>query len=524
MSNPITSKNDAPNNSTSHTTMPNTLSSEAMPHGRLFIDATWSEGRGTEFKKVNPMTQALIWQGHAASEVDVERAVASARLAFPTWAQQSLAQRLSVIEAFAQQLEMNKNELAEIISLETSKPLWETRTEVQAMIAKVAISIQAYHQRTGESHSVLIDGMAALRHRPHGVLAVFGPYNFPGHLPNGHIVPALIAGNSVLFKPSELTPWTAEFTVTLWERAGLPAGVIQLLQGGRETGAALLQAAQIDGVLFTGSAQTGAYLHQQLAGQPEKILALEMGGNNALIIHDFGESAADLDAVVNLAIQSAFISAGQRCTCARRILVKQGAQGDAFVRRFVDVAKNLVMGAWDAEPQPFMGGVISLQAAKQMLEAQQHLIELGAQALLEMKQLDAQSSVLSPGVLELSHVNDVPDEEYFGPLTAIYRFEDFDAALTLANQTRFGLALGLVSMQRDLYQRLLLEGRAGIINWNKPLIGASSAAPFGGVGASGNHRASAFYAADYCAWPVASLESDQLASADKRSPGIVLPE
>lgn len=507
-----------------NTVNPNSVMSKVMPRGQLFIDATWSAGQGAEFKKTNPMTQALIWQGHAASKADVERAAASARLAFPAWAQQSLSQRLSVIEAFAQQLDMNKNELAEIISLETSKPLWETRTEVQAMIAKVAISIQAYHQRTGESQSVLVDGVAALRHRPHGVLAVFGPYNFPGHLPNGHIVPALIAGNSVLFKPSELTPWTAEFTVALWERAGLPAGVMQLLQGGRETGAALLQAQQIDGVLFTGSAQTGAFLHQQLAGQPEKILALEMGGNNALIIHDFAESAAELDAVVNLAIQSAFISAGQRCTCARRILVQQGAQGDAFIQRFVEVAKHLVMGAWDAEPQPFMGGVISLQAAAQMLEAQQHLVELGAEQLLEMKQLDAQSSILSPGILELSQVKNVPDEEYFGPLTAIYRYADFDDALTLANQTRFGLALGLVSTQRNLYQRLLLEGRAGIINWNKPLTGASSAAPFGGVGASGNHRASAFYAADYCAWPVASLESEQLASADKRSPGIVLPE
>ncbi|MEG1215068.1 MAG: aldehyde dehydrogenase family protein, partial [Leclercia sp.] len=168
--------------------------------------------------------------------------------------------------------------------------------------------VRAYHERTGESLTEMADGAASLRHRPHGVLAVFGPYNFPGHLPNGHIVPALIAGNTVVFKPSELTPWTAEETVKLWQAAGLPDGVLNLVQGGRSTGEALAQSSEIDGLLFTGSANTGYHLHQQLAGAPEKILALEMGGNNALIIDEI----TDIDAVVNLTIQSAFVSAGQR--------------------------------------------------------------------------------------------------------------------------------------------------------------------------------------------------------------------
>ena len=166
--------------------------------------------------------------------------------------------------------------------------------------------------------------------------------------------------------------------------------------------------------------------------------------------------------------------------------------------------------------------MISLHAAQQILQAQQRLIDLGAQVLLPVTQADANSSLLSPGLLDVTHVSDVPDEEYFGPLSCIYRYDHFDEALALANGTRFGLSVGLVSPDRALFDRLLIEARAGIVNWNKPLTGASSAAPFRGVGASGNHRASAFYAADYCAWPMASLESQQVSLPEKLSPGIVL--
>lgn len=489
-----------------------------MSQGNLYINGTWSPAQGAAWNKLDPVSQEVIWQGADATAAQVEQACQSARAAFAAWARRPLAERIEVIHRFASLLEQNKQQLATVISRETSKPIWETLTEVQSMIAKVAISIRAYHERTGESITEMADGAASLRHRPHGVLAVFGPYNFPGHLPNGHIVPALIAGNTIVFKPSELTPWTAEETVKLWHEAGLPAGVLNLVQGGRSTGEALAQSHEIDGLLFTGSANTGYHLHKQLAGAPEKILALEMGGNNALIIDEI----TDIDAVVNLTIQSAFISAGQRCTCARRLIIKNGAAGDAFIQRLVEVSRNLQVGQWDAQPQPFMGGVISLQAAQQILQAQQRLVDLGAEVLLPVTQADPNSSLLSPGLLEVTKVNDVPDEEYFGPLSCIYRYDHFDEALALANATRFGLSVGLVSPDRELFERLLIEARAGIVNWNKPLTGASSAAPFGGVGASGNHRASAFYAADYCAWPMASLESQQVSLPEKLSPGIVL--
>ncbi|CAI0893818.1 succinylglutamate-semialdehyde dehydrogenase [Serratia grimesii] len=487
-----------------------------MSHPALFINGTWQQGHGAEFSKTDPVDNQALWQANAADGSDVATACEAARAAFPTWARTPFEQREQIVKRFAALLEEHKQHLAAVISRETSKPRWETLTEVQAMIGKVGISLQAYQTRTGVSQTAMADGVSVLRHRPHGVLAVFGPYNFPGHLPNGHIVPALLAGNTVVFKPSELTPQTAEETLKLWQQAGLPNGVINLVQGGRETGEALAARADIDGLLFTGSAGTGYHLHRQLAGQPEKILALEMGGNNALII----DQIDDRDAVVNLAIQSAFISAGQRCTCSRRILVKRGSEGDAFIERLVQVASALRIGRWDAEPQPFMGGVISSAAAEKMLAAQHHLLALGGKALLTMQRLESGSALLSPGIIDVTGVRDVPDEEYFGPLTTIIRYNDFDEAVRIANQTRYGLSVGLVSPQRERFDHLLLEARAGIVNWNKPLTGASSAAPFGGVGASGNHRPSAYYAADYCAWPMASLESESLTLPASLSPGL----
>lgn len=482
-----------------------------------FINGSWLSGNGEQLEKNNPATGILIWQGQAADAQQVDAAVCAARAAFKGWARTALDERLAIIRRFGELLNSNKAALAEIIAKETGKPMWEAQTEVTTMVNKVEISIKAYNERTGERAATMGDAQAVLRHKPHGVVAVFGPYNFPGHLPNGHIVPALIAGNTVIFKPSELTPWTAQETVRLWHEAGLPAGVINLTQGARDTGIALANHDGIDGLFFTGSSGTGNLLHKNFAGRPEKILALEMGGNNPLIVGN----VADVDAAVHHVIQSAFVSAGQRCTCARRLLVAEGAAGDAFIARLVQVAANLKVGLYNDEPQPFMGSVISTAAADALLQAQATLAASGGTVLLEMKRLSEVGAILSPGIIDTTRAQR-PDEEFFGPLLQIIRYRDFDQAIALANDTRFGLAGGVLSDDRGQYEQYLLESRAGVVNWNKPLTGASSAAPFGGIGASGNHRPSAYYAADYCAWPVASLECDSLTVPSQLSPGIVL--
>jgi succinylglutamic semialdehyde dehydrogenase len=483
-----------------------------------YIAGAWQAGQGESIDSLNPVTQAVLWTGQSAMASQVDAAVVAARSAFPAWARSSLDERIAVLERFAVALKSHAEELAHCIGAETGKPLWESATEVTSMANKVAISIQSYRERTGEKSAPLGDATAVLRHKPHGVVAVFGPYNFPGHLPNGHIVPALLAGNTVLFKPSEQTPKVAELTMQCWIEAGLPAGVLNLVQGARDTGMALAAHPDLDGLFFTGSSGTGHVLHEQFAGRPEKILALEMGGNNPLIV----EPVADLNAAVYTIIQSAFISAGQRCTCARRLLVPQGEWGDALLARLVAVAATLQVGAFDATPAPFMGSVISLAAAHALLKAQEHLIAQGAEALLTMHQPLENAALLTPGIIDVSALAERPDQEFFGPLLQVIRYADFDAAIREANATQYGLAAGLLSDSREHYQQFWLESRAGIVNWNKQLTGAASTAPFGGVGGSGNHRASAYYAADYCVYPVASLEAETLSLPATLSPGVSL--
>lgn len=484
----------------------------------LFINGNWQTGHGERFASHNPVTQETVWQGHSADTADVDAAVAAARKAFADWRDLGVDARMVIIKRFEAQLRERFEELATLIGRETGKPLWEARTEVTTMINKIDISRRSHDERTGVQESRSGDTVNATRHRPHGVLAVFGPYNFPGHLPNGHIVPALIAGNTVIFKPSELTPGVAALTVELWQQAGLPAGVLNLLQGARSTGQTLAAHPGIDGLLFTGSAGTGYALHAQLAGQPQKILALEMGGNNPLIVTD----VADTRAAVFTIIQSAFISAGQRCTCARRLMIPNGERGDALLHDLLTAVDQLRVDTFDADPQPFMGAVISLAAADKLLAAQADLIADGGIALREMKRLRADSALLSPGVIDMTHARSKRDEEWFGPLLQIWRYHTLDEAIALANDTRFGLAAGVLSDRREDYDTVYRNLRAGIVNWNKPLTGASSAAPFGGVGASGNHRASAFYAADYCAYPVASMEADQCTVPAQLPAGLTL--
>ncbi|SMG03142.1 succinylglutamate-semialdehyde dehydrogenase [Burkholderia singularis] len=482
----------------------------------LFIDGAWVAGAGHVFSSRNPGTNERVWEGASASAHDVELAVASARRAFAAWSALEFDARCAIVKRFAALLSERKEAIAAAIGRETGKPLWEARTEVAAMAAKVDISITAYHERTGEKRAPMADGVAVLRHRPHGVVAVFGPYNFPGHLPNGHIVPALIAGNTVVFKPSELAPGVARATVEVWRDAGLPAGVLNLVQGEKETGIALANHRQIDGLFFTGSSDTGTLLHRQFGGRPEIVLALEMGGNNPLVVAE----VADIDAAVHHAIQSAFLSAGQRCTCARRILVPRGAFGDRFIARFADVTAKIRADVYDADPQPFMGAVISARAAARLVDAQARLVALGAKPIVEMKQPERELGFVNAAILDVTDVRALPDEEHFGPLAQIIRYADFDEAIARANDTAFGLSAGLLADDERMWDTFCRTIRAGIVNWNRPTNGASSAAPFGGTGRSGNHRPSAYYAADYCAYPMASVESAQLQMPASLSPGL----
>jgi len=491
-----------------------------MPNQSNYIGGEWLAGSGPMLATIDPSTGKQTWTSNASTAQDVARATRAARAAFESWALTPLDERIAVCTRFRDLLKEHSEELAGIIAEEVGKPLWEARTEVTTMANKIDISVQSYGARTGETASKVADGNAVLRHRPHGVFAVFGPYNFPGHLPNGHIVPALIAGNTVVFKPSEYAPRTAVKTVQLWEQAGLPKGVLNLVNGARDTGVALGQDEEIDGLLFTGSSQTGMALHKQFGGKPGKMLALEMGGNNPLVVWDIPSDPKLLDAAVHHAVMSAFISAGQRCTCARRLVIQDGPQAQAFLDRLVEIASTLQPGPSKADPQPFMGPVVSSAVAARLVQAQADMEAKGGKVLLPMKQLDPNAGFVTAGIVDTTDAQGIPDEEWFGPLLQVIRVKDFDEALRVANATEYGLAAALLSPSEELWKRFAVRARAGIVNWNRPTTGAASSAPFGGVGKSGNHRPSAYYAADYCAYPVASIETAELELPAKLSPGL----
>lgn len=486
------------------------------PRGKLLIGGEMVTGGGEAFVSRDPATGETVWSGRAASEADVAAAFTAARAAFPDWSRASLADRTEVVQRFRSLAIQKKAELAALIARETGKPRWEAEGEAAAIAAKVDISLQSYAARTGHHVSGTPFGRAALRHKALGVMAVFGPYNLPGHLPNGHIVPALIAGDTVVFKPSELTPSIAEAMAMLWTEAGAPPGVFNVVQGGPSVGGAILKNPNVDGVLFTGSAQTGAYIHKLFGGRPEVILALEMGGNNPLIVWD----VADAEAAASLIVQSAYVTTGQRCSCARRLIVPEGEAGDALVDAAATLASAAKIGAWDEEPQPFMGPLITQAAAEKVIKAQTALLDVGAKAKLACAHIRGRARpFLTPGLIELGELK-APDEEVFGPLLQVIRARSFSHAVEIANDTRFGLAAGLISDDSARWDAFVREIRAGVVNWNRPTTGAASNMPFGGPGLSGSLRPGAWYAADYCAYPVASQEADAVLAAP--APG--LPE
>lgn len=449
-----------------------------------------------------PATGAELWR-QPIGDVDAE--VSIAREAWVEWASRPFTVRMETMRRFANAVRADAESFADLIARETGKPLWEAKTEVESVIAKVDISISAYSERTGQKRlEGAMGARAALRHKPHGALAVLGPYNFPAHLPNGHIVPALLAGNSVVFKPSEKTPAVGAKLVELYHSAGVPEGCVRLLVGGPNEGRALSSHPGIDGLLFTGSARTGLALNRQFADTPEKILALEMGGNNPIVAWDTG----DLPSAAALIVQSAFMTAGQRCTAARRLIVRESLY-DALMTELLKLVDRLIVDHPHATPAPFLGPVIDNDAADSLADAFLSLMMKGGRVIKHLERMDESKPFLRPAIIDVTDVADRPDAELFGPVLQVIRVPDFEAALIEANKTRYGLSASLIGGSPELYDRFWAYVRAGIVNWNRPTNGASSSAPFGGVGLSGNHRPSAYYAADYCAYPVVSTEADQ---------------
>ena len=484
--------------------------------GQQFIDGAWEDGDGREWRSNDPFTGDELLQGNQASSDQCRDAVVSSKVAAGRWAGTSLEQRIEIAQQFAAILKARHEELATLITQENGKPLWESRTEVNACIGKVTNSVDAIKERRWTSVAGDEAQQSVIRYRPLGVMSVLGPFNFPAHLPGAHIVPALLAGNSTVFKPSEQTPAVGEFLVRVWQQAGLPDGVLNLVQGVADVASAIAYDDDVAGVLFTGSYRVGKILHQNLAGKPEKLLALELGGNNALVV----DQVSNIDAAVHEIILSAYLTSGQRCTCARRLIFTDNAASEEIIKRLTAAIPKIRVGDPLGQQQPLMGSLISTDSAEAVLAGQEKWRALAtAEHQLMTQPLAKHPSVLTAGLLSVDD-GSVEDCEIFGPLLLVEQAADLDDAIDRANRTKYGLSAGLLSDQRSAFDHFINRIEAGIVNWNRQTTGASGRLPFGGIGRSGNHRPSGYHAADYCSHSVSSLEKSVLDLPEKIGVGL----
>jgi succinylglutamic semialdehyde dehydrogenase len=480
------------------------------------------ESPSGELLSCDPWDGAEVWRGPTATSDTIAAALSAARDALRYWSGTHAPppdSRRDIITRLGALLKEHKEPFATLISRETGKVLWESRLEVDAMASKCAISIRAEAERRAPQPPAASGGGGGgggggVTYRPHGVALVLGPVNFPGH-----IAPALLAGNTVLFKPSEHAPATAEYLLKLLTLAGLPPCTVQILHGGAEVATQLIDS-DINAVLFTGSYATGTAILSRLTTRPGVLTALEMGGNNPLIVWDIKDES--LPAALLYILQSAFATAGQRCSCTRRLIIPTQQNGNKLLNAVTEAAACLQFGHPIQDTGAFFGTLISPRAVEHALGFQQKLIDRLAIPMLSMKPDSRSPSLLSPGVVQYDPIPEFADIELFAPFLQVHYANTFDEALAIANNTSYGLVSGLITDNPALWPTFRERARAGVLTLNRPTTGASSELPFGGIGNSGNHRPSAYFAADYCSYAVAEMISRQLALPETLPPGIDL--
>lgn len=452
----------------------------------------------------------------------VDKACQAAKEAYLPWAKLSIDDRKNYLQKLRDIFAFHEAEMAETIARDTGKPLWDATTEAKALAAKIDItlkeSIKLIQEERIKNALPQVDGV--IRFRSRGTMSVIGPFNFPAHLPNGHIIPALLAGNTVVYKPSEQTPAVAQLYAQMLEKAEFPPGVFNMVHGEAETGRRLIAHELVDGILFTGSYEVALKIKQETLNHYWKILALEMGGKNATVVWD----DADIDKAIYETLVGAYMSTGQRCSGTSRIILHDKI-ADQFTDRFYQAAKKLTIAHWSKNP--FMGPLINGAAVEKYIRFQEMANRENCENLMRGKslELDYKGHYVTPSIhlVKSFDPNSLYQKtEIFGPNVAIYRSSDFDNALEIVNSTGYGLVMALFTKNKELYETALLKARVGLLNWNRTTNGASSRLPFGGMGKSGNDRPSAHFAIQYCTVPVASLEDPTPLDLTKLLPGVTL--
>ena len=466
---------------------------------------------GDRFVSEDPGDAARPGGEARGSTLLVADAVAAARSAAPAWREESLAQRIAILRRYQKKLAGHGDRLAWVMSRETGKPLQESRDEVAAMVAKVDLTVTRGLPLVADRRAPLDGGSrSVLRYRPRGVVGVIGPFNVPGHLPNGQIVPALLTGNTVVFKPSEFTPFVGQVLAELFDEAGFPPGVFNLVQGGGEVGAALAAEPGVNALFFTGSAATGEKVRALSDRCPDRLLALDLGGKNAaLILPD-----APWEAALGQVVHGAFATAGQRCSSTSRLFVHKKI-ARRFIRDLMARAAALTVGYFTESPG--LGPLIDGRAV-QRFEAAQESAEKRGFATLK-RGVPAPQSRSGHYVAPSVHLwegfpsrlligpRDYWDEELFAPDLAVYVLDGEDEMIALNNASRYGLVASVFTASRPAFERIRERLDNGVVHWNRSTAMTPGVLPFGGTKARGNGWPAGLFVPFACTVPVGSVET-----------------
>ncbi|MCZ7646875.1 MAG: aldehyde dehydrogenase family protein [Planctomycetota bacterium] len=456
-----------------------------------FIAGHWLPARsGSSFESLSPARPAKVVGAFPRSgREDVDAAVSAAGKAFRAWREIPAPQRGAKLREVAALLRERKEALARLMALEMGKPLVEARGDVQE-----AIDCAEYYSGEGRrlfgqtTTSELPDKFAMTVRCPVGVCGIVSPWNFPVAIPAWKIFPAILCGNTVVFKPAEDSPACGEGFVRALHDAGVPAGVVNLVQGlGEEAGAALVHHPDVRLISFTGSCETGSLI-AGACGQGLKRCSLEMGGKNAQIVMD----DADLNLALEGALWGAFGTSGQRCTATSRLIVHKKVR-EAFVRRLVTQARKLRIG----DPLDSMNHLGPLVNAAQLARVERYVAigrEEGARLRCGGKRPSAkalaQGHYFEPTVFDAVKPSmRIAQEEIFGPVTAVLEIRSLEEAIETLNGTSYGLSSSIYTRDVNKAFRAIRDLEAGITYVNGPTIGAEVHLPFGGVKQTGNgHR------------------------------------
>jgi succinylglutamic semialdehyde dehydrogenase len=447
----------------------------------------------------------------------LDAAVEAARGAYPAWRDRPFAERAALLRRFAEAIQSRAEPFAERIAREIGKPLWEARTEVSAMVSKIAITLQEGMEPIAERSFDMGRGQIA-RSRAHarGVLAVLGPFNFPAHLPHGHIAPALATGNTIVFKPSERAAAVGQFYAEVADSVGFPEGVFNLVQGDGAQGGALAAHPGVDAVLFTGSHAVGRSIVQANLEQPWKLVVIEAGGKNGVLV----AADADLAAAARAVAYGAAVTCGQRCSATSRVIAERSVAAELF-ERIARILAQIRIGH-GLDDGVFMGPLISAAARERHGKVLEWAKAEGAQCLVEGGPCEGPrpGHYVRPSFHRVSSLGAThyQREEHFVPDLYAVEVPDFDAGIAALDDTDYGLVGSVFTRDRERFEAVFRRTRLGLLNWNGPTVGASGKLPFGGIKQSGNDRPAGVSSSLYCTYPVASVEAAQPSPAD-RYPG-----